>query len=129
MNKTKKILLVDDEPELVEMVKMRLSSHGYEVVTAVDGAEALKKAKSINPDLIILDLMLPKMDGYQVCRILKFDDKYKRIPIILFTARAMDSDKVMGMEVGADAYLNKPFEPRVFMETIEKLLQNPYNSR
>ncbi len=120
---TKKILLVDDEKDLVETVTFRLESSGYEVVSAYDGQEGLDKAKSEGPDLIILDLMLPKMDGYKVCRMLKFDGKYKDIPIIMFTARAQDSDKQMGEQVGADAYITKPFDPKALLGKIEELLK------
>lgn len=119
----KKILLVDDETQLVEMIKLRLEANNYEVVTAYDGMEALEKAKKEKPDLIILDIMLPKMDGYKVCRMLKFDEKYKRIPIIMFTARVQETDKKIGMEVGADDYLAKPFEPQVLLEKIKDFLK------
>lgn len=119
----KKILLVDDEPLLVEMVSMRLEANDYEVISAGDGQEALEKVRKAKPDLIILDLMLPKIDGYKVCRMLKFDDKYKNVPIILFTARAQQSDMKLGEEVGADAYLVKPFEAEVLLAKIEELLK------
>lgn len=118
----KKILLVDDERDLVETVTFRLEAAGYEVVSGFDGQEGLDKAKKENPDLIILDLMLPKMDGYKVCRMLKFDEKYKKIPIIMFTARAQETDKNMGKEVGADAYITKPFEPKELLGKIQELL-------
>ena len=120
----KKILVVDDETQLVEMLKMRLKTNGYEILTAYDGREALEKARNQKPDLIILDLMLPKIDGYKVCRMLKFDEKYKSIPIILFTARVQDVDKEMGSQVGADAYIVKPFEPQVLLCKIKELLEN-----
>src|SRR3989338_4794951 len=116
------ILLVDDEVQLVEVVKMRLEANNYEVILAYDGQEALDKARKAKPDLIILDLMLPKMDGYKVCRMLKFDEKYKNIPIIMFTARAQDSDEKLGYEVGADAYIVKPFEPEMLLDKIAELL-------
>ncbi len=119
----KKILIVDDEQDLVHVVEFRLKSAGYEIITAYDGQDGLSKARSLNPDLIILDLMLPKIDGYKVCRMLKFDDKYKKIPIILFTARAQESDKKMGEDVGADAYITKPFDPKVLLGRIEELLK------
>jgi len=119
----KKILLVDDERDLVETLSFRLEAAEYEVDKAYDGQEGLDKARSVNPDLIILDLMLPRIDGYKVCRMLKFDDKFKKIPIILFTARAQDTDKKMGEEVGADAYITKPFEPKVLLGKIEELLK------
>ncbi len=117
-----RILIVDDEKEMIEMLEMRLKALGYETMAAYDGHEGLEKARSRKPDLIILDLMLPKLDGYQVCRMLKFDVNHKKIPIIMFTARAQDSDKHMGKEVGADAYINKPFEPKVLMDKIKELL-------
>ncbi|OGC05222.1 two-component system response regulator [candidate division WOR-1 bacterium RIFOXYA12_FULL_43_27] len=119
----KKILLVDDEPELVEMVKMRLAANGFEVITAGDGVEGLEKARSEKPDLIILDLMLPKMNGYEVCRLLKFEEKTGKIPIILFSARAQESDKATGKDVGADAYIVKPFEPQALIAKINELLK------
>jgi DNA-binding response OmpR family regulator len=119
----KKILLVDDEPDLVEMVKMRLEVAGYEAITAYDGQEGLDKARKEKPDLIILDLMLPKMDGYKVCTMLKRDQRYMKIPIILFTARAQESDQKLGKEVGADAYITKPFEPQTLLSKIKELLK------
>ncbi|MBU1905637.1 MAG: response regulator [Candidatus Omnitrophica bacterium] len=117
-----KILLVDDEKDLVETLAFRLEASDYEVVKAHDGQDGLDKARSVHPDLIILDLMLPKMDGYKVCRMLKFDEKFKKIPIILFTARAQESDKKMGEEVGADVYITKPFEAPVLLAKIKELL-------
>jgi DNA-binding response OmpR family regulator len=118
----KKILLVDDEKDLVRSVSFRLEDAGYEVVVAWDGQEALDKAKKEAPDLIILDLMLPKMNGYKVCGLLKADSRYNRIPIIMFTARAQEADRRMSEEVGADAYVTKPFEPEILFAKIEELL-------
>lgn len=118
----KKILLVDDEVDLVETVKYRLEKSGYEVIPAYDGQEALDKARREKPDLIILDLMLPKIDGYKICRMLKFDTKYKHIPIILFTARAQESDEKLGYETGADFYIKKPYEPQILLSKIKELL-------
>jgi len=120
----KKILIVDDEAQLVDMVKMRLEANNYDVIVAYDGQEGLDKARKEKPDLIILDLMLPKMDGYKVCRMLKFDEKYKSIPIIMFTARAQEEDEKVSMEVGANAYVTKPFEPKVLLDKIQELIQN-----
>ena len=117
-----RILIVDDEEDIVALLKMRLEAEGYEILVASDGQEALDIAKREIPDLIILDLMLPKIDGYKVCRMLKFDERYKKIPIILFTARSQSSDKDLGMEVGANAYLTKPFDPAVLLDNIKKLL-------
>jgi len=118
----KKILLVDDEPHIIMMLENRMKHAGYEVITACDGQEALTKAKKEKPDLIILDLMLPKLDGYKVCRMLKFDEKYKNIPIIMLSARAQEADKKMGETVGADGYVTKPFEPQVLLGKVKELL-------
>jgi DNA-binding response OmpR family regulator len=118
----KRILVVEDEQELVIAVKIRLEEAGYETITAYDGMEALEKAKSQNPDLIILDLMLPKLDGYKVCKMLKFDERYKKIPIIMFTARAQKMDEELGREVGADAHIIKPFDHQILLENIKRLL-------
>ena len=117
-----KILLVDDEIQLITMVQMRLEANGYEVITANDGQEGLEKAKSENPDLIMMDVMMPKMDGYKVCGLLKNDTRYSKIPVILFTARVQQDDKELGGEVDADAYVTKPFEPYVLLAKIEELL-------
>jgi two-component system alkaline phosphatase synthesis response regulator PhoP len=117
-----RILLVDDEPDIVSMVKMRLEANNYEVMVANDGNTAYSMARSDFPDLIILDLMLPGMDGYKVCGLLKKDSRYSKIPIILFTARAQETDKKMGEEVGADSYLNKTCEPKELLENIKFLL-------
>lgn len=118
----KRILLVEDEKDMAYAVMLQLESEGYEVIAASDGKDGLDKARTKKPDLIILDLMLPKIDGYKVCRMLKFDSKYKDIPIILFTARAQDSDKKIGKDVGADAYITKPFEPKALLDKIRGLL-------
>ncbi len=118
----RRILVVDDEEDIVALLQMRLEAEGYDVLVASDGQAGLEIAQKEMPELIILDLMLPKMDGYKVCRMLKFNEKYKHIPIILFTARSQSSDKDLGMEVGADAYLIKPFDPNVLLENIRKLL-------
>lgn len=118
-----KLLVIDDEIQLIEMVKMRLEANGHEVITAYDGQEGLEKAKSENPELIMCDIMMPKMDGYKVCGLLKNDSRYSKIPIILFTARAQKEDAELGREVGADAYITKPFEPPVLLAKIDELLK------
>ena len=117
-----KVLVVDDESDLVEMVSLRLEANNYQVISAFDGQEGLDKARTEKPDLIILDLMLPKIEGYKVCRMLKFDERYKQIPVILFTARAQASDIKLGEDVGADAYLTKPFEPDILLAKVSELL-------
>lgn len=120
----KRLLLVDDEVELVEMIKFRLEASGYEVLTANDGQRALEIARKEKPDLVILDVMLPKMDGYKVCGLLKKDSRYAHIPVMMFTAKAMDADMKLGQEVSADAYLTKPFEPKVLLEKIKELVKD-----
>lgn len=117
-----RLLLVDDEPDLVQMVSVRLKAAGYEVSTAYDGQEALEKVKESRPDLMILDLMLPKLDGYKVCRLLKFDERTRGIPILIFTARAQVEDVTLATECGADAYLTKPFEAKVLLGKLQELL-------
>lgn len=118
----KRILVVDDEQEMVKAISIRLKASGYEIENAYDGQEALDKVYASPPDLIVLDLMLPVKDGYKVCRLLKFDAKYKHLPVLMLTARAQDSDKVMGQEVGANAYLTKPFKAEELLAKVKELL-------
>lgn len=119
----RRVLFVEDEQNLVRLVKDRLEFNNYEVIVAADGQEGLEKARKEKPDIIILDILLPKMDGYRVCRMLKFDENYKQIPIIMLTAKAQKSDEEMGLEVGADAYITKPFKAEVLLSKIEELLK------
>src|SRR3990172_10387272 len=107
---SKKILLVDDEVDLVETVRFSLEGEGYQVLVSFNGEDALNKARTEKPDLILLDIMLPKLDGYKVCRLLKFDERYRNIPIIMLTARAQEKDKIISLETGADEYITKPFD-------------------
>jgi len=118
----KKILVVDDEADLVETLKFRLEAAGYAVVAAYDGQEGLAMAKKEKPNLILLDVMMPKLDGFQVCRLLKFDSNLKNIPIIMLTARGQDQDKLTGKGVGADIYITKPFDAPKLMAEIKKFL-------
>jgi two-component system phosphate regulon response regulator PhoB len=117
-----RILVVDDEPEAVELVEFNLKQAGYAVMTAADGAEALKKARSQTPDLIVLDVMLPEMNGFEICKTLRFEPATARIPIIMLTAKAAEIDRVLGLELGADDYLTKPFSPRELLLRIKKIL-------
>jgi DNA-binding response OmpR family regulator len=118
-----RILLVDDEPSIVKMVGKRLEVEGFDVSAALDGEEGLAKAQGQPPpDLIILDLMLPKLNGYEVCTMLKQDARHQKIPIILFTAKASEKDEKTGMDCGADAYVRKPFRAPELMEKIRGLL-------
>jgi DNA-binding response OmpR family regulator len=92
---------------------------GFDVLVSYNGEDALNQARKEKPDLIILDLMLPKLDGYKVCRLLKFDEKYKHIPILMLTAKTQEKDKILGMETGADDYITKPFEMDYLMEKVK----------
>lgn len=118
----KKILVVDDEIDLVEIMRLRFEEAGYEMISAHDGNEALEKARREKPDLIILDLMLPKMDGHKVCGLLKKDLRYTKIPIIILTAKVHEEDIRLSEEVGADAHFTKPVEYPVFLDKIKGLL-------
>ena len=118
----KKILIVDDEADLVETVRFPLEMEGLNVMVSYNGEDALNKAREESPDLIILDLMLPKLDGYKVCRLLKFDEKYRHIPIFMLTAKTQDKDKILGMETGANEYITKPFEMDDLLEKVKTYL-------
>ena len=120
----KKILLVEDEMDLMAALRQRLEESDYDVITASDGAEGFESAKRDRPDLIILDLMLPKMDGYKVCGLLKKDSRYAKTPIIIFSARGQESDIRLGREMGADAYVTKPFDPEALMEQVQKMIHS-----
>ena len=115
-----KILIVDDEKDIVETLSFMLEAKGFEIISAYDGEEGLKLAKEESPDLIILDVMMPKINGYKICRLLKYDAKYKNIPIIMVTARIQDTVKLIGEETGADEYITKPFEFSDVLEVINK---------
>ncbi len=116
-------MVVDDSPTVIEIVKSILVGEGYEVITASDGSQALNLAREKSPDLIILDIMLPKLDGYRVCRLLKFDQKYKHIPILMFTAKTEERSVETGMKTGADAYLTKPIEAEKLIEAVNNFLK------
>jgi len=119
---SKKILIVDDEVDLVETVRFPLEMEGYHVLISYNGEDALNQARKENPDLILLDLMLPKLDGYKVCRLLKFDDRYKHIPILMLTAKTQEKDKALGMETGANEYITKPFEMEDLLKKVKAYL-------
>ncbi|MDD5260052.1 MAG: response regulator [bacterium] len=118
----KKILVVEDDALIRELDRVNLEAAGFEVALATDGFEGLEMARTVNPDLIVLDIMLPKMDGFKVCRILKFDDKFKHIPILMLTARIQEVDKETGFKTGADAYMTKPYEPEELIKKINQIL-------
>ena len=115
-----RILVVDDEKNIVDIIKYNLKKEGYEVMTAGDGEEALRLNEEFKPDIILLDIMMPKLDGYAVCR--KVREKYDT-PIIMLTARAEEVDKVLGLELGADDYVTKPFGTRELMARVKANLR------
>ena len=127
MNQTQpraRVLVVDDEADLVRILQFGLEAIGYQVETASDGQEGLKKARELKPDIILLDLMLPKLDGYKVCRLLKFDERYKNIPIIILSARTQEGDQLLAMEMGANRFVTKPYDFAEVLSHIETLLKS-----
>lgn len=117
-----KILVIDDSKTIREVTKETLEEAGHSVIMAEDGNLGLEMARKENPDLIILDVMLPKLDGYQICRMLKFDEKYKHIPIIMFTSRSAEEDKKIGQDVKADDYVTKDFDQKQLVDIVNKHL-------
>ena len=117
-----KILVVDDDAVIQQLIEVNLELEGYEVDKASNGQEALDKVAQDAPDLILLDVMMPRMNGRDVCRLLKSDPKTASIPIIFLSARAQDMDVEAGLELGADAYVTKPFDPGQLLDTISELL-------
>lgn len=118
-----KILVVEDEKDIVKMLDYNLEKEGYKVLSAYDGEDALAVAGREHPDLIILDLMIPKIDGLEVCRTLKKENKTASIPIIMLTAKTQESDKIVGLELGADDYVTKPFSPRELLARVKAVLR------
>jgi DNA-binding response OmpR family regulator len=118
----KKILVVDDEPDIVTMVASRLEALGYEIVSASDGKDALEKARTTKPDLVVLDLMLPKLNGYEVCHSLGTDPQHRDTPVVMLTASGQVDDIKKGMECGAVAYITKPFKPDVLLGVVQGIL-------
>jgi DNA-binding response OmpR family regulator len=117
-----KILVVDDEINITQILEFSIGAEGYEVISAANGEEAIDKARREQPDLIILDIMMPKIDGFEACRILKANPLTKAIPVVLLTAKGRDIDKRLGYEVGATDYIVKPFSPNKLVERIHQLL-------
>lgn len=118
-----RILIVDDEPDTVELIEFNLRNAGYEVSSAEDGAEALRKARQNAPDLIVLDVMLPELDGLEVCKILRADPVTASIPVLMLTARAAEVDRILGLELGARDYVTKPFSPRELLLRVRNVLK------
>lgn len=117
------ILIVDDEEDIVELIKYNLKNEGYSILTAQTGEQAIKTARQSRPDLMVLDLMLPGMDGLEVTKYLKHNEQTKDIPIVMLTAKGEESDVVTGLELGADDYISKPFSPKVLLARIRAILR------
>ena len=120
-----KILIVEDEPNQVELIEFNLNSEGYEVVVARDGEEALNLAEEENPDLILLDWMLPKVSGIEVCRQLRRSKMTREIPIVMLTARSEESDKIRGLDIGADDYITKPYSIKELLARVRAAMRRP----
>lgn len=118
-----KILVVDDEQHILELVRFNLEKEGYQVITAPDGQLALNLVIQEKPDLIVLDLMLPEVDGFEVCRMVQKNDEISETPIIMLTARGEEIDKILGLEIGADDYMTKPFSPRELLARVKAMLR------
>ena len=119
----KRILIVDDEPHIVKMLQARLEFQEYEVLVATDGQDGLDKVRSEKPDLIILDISLPKLNGYEVCQALRADEKHKDIPVVMLTASGQALDIMQGMKDGADAYIVKPFDSEALLGILRGFLK------
>jgi len=119
----KKILVIDDAPSIIQLMEYWLKEAGYQILIAKDGLEGYESAKKNKPDLIILDVMIPKLDGFSLCRLLKSDEQCRNIPIIIVTAREQKDDKELGRQAGANIYIEKPIEQDVLLGTIKKLLK------
>jgi two-component system alkaline phosphatase synthesis response regulator PhoP len=119
----KRILVVDDEIYIVHILEFTLTMEGYEVLTAADGEEALRRLEQDRPDLVVLDIMMPKVDGYEVLRRIRADEEFRQLPVILLSAKGRPVDRDTGLEIGADDYIVKPFSPRRLLEKIQDLLE------
>jgi two-component system phosphate regulon response regulator PhoB len=120
-----RILVVEDEPDILELIRYNLTKAGHVVVCAASGTDALRRIHAQPPDLVVLDLMLPDMDGFEVCRALRQDARTAKLPVVMLTARDEEADIVTGLELGADDYLTKPFSPRVLLARIKAVLRRP----
>ncbi len=121
----KKIVLAEDEPQIARLIEFKLKKEGYEVTWKENGEEALKAIKEDKPDLILLDVMMPVMDGYEVLRRLKEDEDLKSIPVVMLTARAQEKDVVKGIDLGAEDYITKPFHPAELLARVKRILGKP----
>jgi DNA-binding response OmpR family regulator len=123
----KRILLVDDNPSFAEILSLNLEAAGYQVVIAGDGLEALNLARKEHPDLILLDLMLPYMDGHKTCKLFKMDKGLKCVPVIMITSRNTDEDRAKALTVGADGFISKPAEIDTILTTVAQLISSPHH--
>jgi phosphate regulon transcriptional regulator PhoB len=117
------ILVIDDEKDLIELVRYNLEKDGFDVIAATDGQSGLEVVKKHRPDLVVLDLMMPGMDGLQICKQLRSDPRMGRIPVIMLTAKATEADRIVGLELGADDYITKPFSPREVVARVKAVLR------
>lgn len=126
--RTPRILIVDDEADLRTVLRFGLEAEGFDVIEAGDGEEGLRRAHELLPDLMVLDLMLPKMDGYKVCRTLKFDERFRGMPVVILSARSGEQDRQLAHTMGADAFVTKPYEMRGLVAVIRQKLEEPRRS-
>ncbi|MBC8366589.1 response regulator [bacterium] len=117
-----KVLVVDDEVYILHILDFSLGAEGFDVITAADGEQALARARSERPDLIVMDIMMPRLDGYETCKRLKSDPATKDIPVLLLTARGREEDRKRGMEAGANDYMTKPFSPNKLIGRVSEML-------
>ena len=122
MNKKKRILIVDDEEDIVSLIRMSLNLANFDTLEALSGRQALELLKKDKPDLILLDIMMPEMDGYEVCRQIKRNRKLKKVPVVMLTAKGQKNDAEEGLESGADDYIIKPFDPYELGERVREML-------
>jgi DNA-binding response OmpR family regulator len=125
MSDKSRILIVDDEADLVAVLRVGLEIEGFDVIEASDGEEGLRLAREQKPALMLLDLMLPKLDGYKVCRALKFDERYKSLPILILSARSGEQDRRLAMDMGADGFITKPYEMKDLVAKVKHKLGLP----
>ena len=119
-----RVLAVDDDPTILRLLEVNLEMDGHEVHTAADGQEALDRVAEIAPDVVLLDVMMPHLDGWQVCERLRADERFADLPVVFLSARAQETDLARGDAVGADAYVTKPFDPLALVELIERLARD-----
>jgi DNA-binding response OmpR family regulator len=119
---TPKVLVVDDDPVIVRLLEVNFEMEGFEVISAVDGMDGVEKARSQHPDIVVSDVMMPKLDGLELCAVLKGDDATRAIPVVLLSAKAQVADIRAGLDAGADDYVTKPFEPLDLIDRVNKLL-------